>query len=116
MLSPGDRVWVNVPKKGYVGVGRVTSGAVKAKEFMVDDNGTIRPFLEIASAEYHKQFKDDDEKSEYFVTVDWIKTKEVAQAVSEIGFFGNQHTVARPKTHKWVHTIERLKTKHKNHE
>lgn len=27
----------------------------------------------------------------------------------EVGFFGNQNTVARPKTHKWNHTIEQLK-------
>ena len=31
------------------------------------------------------------------------------EAVSEVGFFGNQNTVARPKTHKWNHTIEQLK-------
>jgi hypothetical protein len=25
------------------------------------------------------------------------------------GFFGNQNTVARPKSSKWRHTVERLK-------
>jgi len=109
LLSPGDRVWVNIPQQGYVGVGRVTVGSVKASEFLVNVDGVVRPFLEVAQANYHRQFIDDEEKSEYFVSVEWICTKSIAEAVSEVGFFGNQNTVARPKTHKWNHTIEQLK-------
>lgn len=109
LLSPGDRVWVNIPKKGYVGVGRVTNSAVKASEFMVSVDGVQKPFMDMASANYHRQFIDDEEKSEYFVSIDWVFTKKLAEAVSEIGFFGNQNTVARPKTHKWIHTVERLR-------
>jgi hypothetical protein len=109
LLSPGDRVWVNVPKVGYVGVGRVTAPAVRAKEFQVDVDGVMRPFLEVAQADYHRGAVDNEEESEYFVPVDWISTKPLAQPVSEVGFFGNQNTVARPKTQKWNHTVERLK-------
>ena len=109
LLSPGDRVWVNIPKKGYVGVGRVTNSAVKASEFMVSVDGVQKPFMDMASANYHRQFIDDEEKSEYFVSIDWVFTKKLAESVSEIGFFGNQNTVARPKTHKWIHTVERLR-------
>jgi hypothetical protein len=109
LLSPGDRVWVNIPKQGYVGVGLVTGESVKANEFQVNVDGVIRPFLEVAHGNYHREFIDDEEKAEYFVSVDWIETKPFAEAVSEVGFFGNQNTVARPKTHKWNHTVERLK-------
>ena len=35
MLEPGDRIWVNVPSRGYVGVGIVEEAAVPASEFML---------------------------------------------------------------------------------
>lgn len=109
MLSPGDRVWVNIPQQGYVGVGRVTSSAIRASEFKINVDGVERSLLDVAQSNYHRQFNDDEEKSEYFVPVEWICTKPINEAVSEVGFFGNQNTVARPKTHKWNHTIEQLK-------
>lgn len=31
-------------------------------------------------------------------------------AVSEVGLFGNQNSIAKPKALKWEHTISRLKT------
>lgn len=109
LLSPGDRVWVNVPQCGYVGVGRVTGPAVRASEFEVEIDGVKRPFLEIAKAEYHRDSVENEEQSEYFVPVEWIDTKPIAKAISEVGFFGNQNTVCRPRTSKWNHTVERLK-------
>jgi len=109
LLSPGDRVWVNIPKIGYVGVGRVTGPAVRASEFQVNVDGVKRPFLEIAKADYHRNLADNEEESEYFVPINWITTKSIKDAVSEVGFFGNQNTVCRPRTSKWNHTVERLK-------
>lgn len=109
LLSPGDRVWVNVPKRGYVGVGRVTGPPVKVKDFQVEVDGVKRPFLEVATAGYHRKYEGDEEKSEYIVPVDWMDTRPIAKAVSEVGFFGNQNTVCRPQTPKWNHTVERLK-------
>ena len=32
-----------------------------------------------------------------------------AEAISEIGLFGNQNTACKPLTPKWRHTVERLK-------
>ena len=109
MLSTGGRVWVNIPQQGYAGVGRVTGSAIQASEFKVNVDGVERSLLDVAQSNYHRQFNDDEEKSEYFVPVEWICTKPINEAVSEVGFFGNQNTVARPKTHKWNHTIEQLK-------
>lgn len=109
LLSPGDRVWVNVPGQGYVGVGRVLSSPVRASEFMVLVDGESRYFLEIAQANYHRQYAEDEEKSEFFVPIEWIATKPLNQAISEVGFFGNQNSICRPKTTKWTHTVERLK-------
>jgi hypothetical protein len=98
-----------VPKKGYVGVGVVTGAAVPAKEFAVEVDGVKRPFLDVAQADYHREFANDEEKSEFFVPVSWIDTRPVAKAILEVGLFGNQNNVCRPRTSKWDHTVERLK-------
>ena len=46
---------------------------------------------------------------EYFVKVKWIKDLPLNEAVSEVGFFGNQNSVCKPTTPKWNHTVDRLK-------
>lgn len=108
MLNEGDRIWANIPKTGYVGVGIVTGSAVRLGEFEVEVDGQKKKFIDIANANYLKQFIDDAENSEYMVPVKWLVSVSVKDAVSEVGFFGNQNTVARPTTTKWPHTIERL--------
>lgn len=110
-LKIGDRVWVNIPKTGYVGVGKVTGLAVPAHEFVVKTPEGDKPFISIAQANYHRQAIDNEIDCEYFVPVQWDKTVEVNQAVQEIGLFGNQNTVCRPTASKWRNTVERLKTK-----
>ena len=53
--------------------------------------------------------KDNPEKAEHLVRVEWIKTVPMESAIKEKGLFGNQNTVARPTAAKWDHTVERLK-------
>ena len=111
MLSPGDRIWVNIPGIGYVGVGSVLSHATTLDDCLVQENGkeihlTDLKQLKVASA---TRYADDPEKAEHVVRVNWIKTVPEAQAVRERGLFGNQNTVARPRVDRWRHTIERLK-------
>lgn len=109
-LKEGDRVWVNVPQRGYVGVGIVESKAVKADEFKVETGkGEISILEAPIHADYHKQWVHDEDKAEYFVRVKWIKHVPLDQAKSELGFFGNQNTVCKPTTPKWNHTVKRLK-------
>ena len=111
LLSPGDRVWVNVPGRGYVGVGRVTEQRKHVTEFEVDTPAGRRPVLEVlAHADKIRQQGDDPEMAEYFVRVQWLDTKSESEAARDVGFFGNQNTVCRPRAVKWVHTVERLKT------
>ena len=43
------------------------------------------------------------------VRVNWLKTVPLEDAFREKGFFGNQNSVARPRSDKWDHTVERLK-------
>jgi len=111
MLEPGSRIWVNVPATGYVGVGEVTRPVVKVDKFLVDvGDGTQKPLSELPlkATEMLKDV-DDEAMAEHVVGVKWLKTVPLSQAIRETGFFGNQNTVARPKSSKWQHTIERLK-------
>ncbi len=111
LLSPDDRVWVKIPKTGYVGVGRVTEAVRPIKEFAVETPSGMRPALDILKhADRYKPKADDHEKAEYFVRVSWLDTFPESKAVNEVGLFGNQNTVCQPTTPKWRHTVERLKT------
>lgn len=113
MLEKGARVWVNMPKIGYVGVGTVVEGAVPIDSFLVDDgNGQQVPIgslpLKIASQTTAAQ---DSEKAEHMVRVEWTKTVAVSEAVKEKGLFGNQNSAAKPRAKSWRHTVERLKVR-----
>lgn len=110
-LKEGDRVWVNIPKTGYVGVGKVTDTVRQLSEFKVNVDNELLPFMDVEkNTDYHAEFIDNEDKTEYFVPVEWIKTVSINDAVSEIGLFGNQNTVCQPTTPKWNHTVNRLKT------
>ena len=107
MLEPGNRIWVSVPGKGYVGVGKVVTPAVRFDKFNVNQNGSTVPITSV-DIQAPKALK--EEQSEHFVGVEWIKTVDIQDAVRERGFFGNQNTVAQPRDPKWNFTVERLKS------
>lgn len=110
MLSPGDRFWVNIPKKGYVGVGIVEQAVQPASEFTVmTDHGEQSVMDVVLHGAKYKALADTPELSEQFVKVKWIDTLEASKAFNEVGLFGNQNTVCQPTTPKWRHTVERLK-------
>jgi hypothetical protein len=110
LLKSGDRVWVRIPKVGYVGVGIVEGESIPASEFEVDENGKAVPILDIkTSAKYGSRVNTDDQ--EYFVKVKWIKTFSRAEAYDELGFFGNQNSVCKPTAPRWRSTVEHLKDK-----
>lgn len=110
LLSPGDRVWVKIPGKGYVGVGRVKESVQSVNEFKVwVGDGEQSVLNAIKSAEHLKKSAADPERAEYFVRIQWLDTVPEDQAVNEVGLFGNQNTVCQPTTPKWRHTVDRLK-------
>jgi hypothetical protein len=112
LLNPGDRVWVNVPGYGFVGVGRVSGPAQPASTCTVNTSTGEVPVLDAAKrASYHAQSIDNPELCEYFVHVQWLQTVPLEQAVQEIGMFVNGNTVCKPTTPKWRTTVERLKEK-----
>lgn len=109
MLSPGDRVWVNIPKTGYVGVGIVEEEVQQAKDvsFMIDGKNTSMKDLPLKGNYFYNE--NNSENAEYVVKVHWLKTVPENKAIKELGFFGNQNSVCRPTSDKWDFTIERLK-------
>ena len=111
LLSPGQRVWVNIPKKGYVGVGEVLESVQPASAFKVPTPQGEQSVLDVVQhGARYRATAADPEISEYFVRVKWLDTLEAAHAFNEVGLFGNQNTVCQPTTPKWRHTVERLKT------
>ncbi|KPF48324.1 nuclease [beta proteobacterium AAP121] len=111
LLSPGDRVWVKIPKKGYVGVGTVLESVQSVNDFKVLTASGEKPALMVLKhAEKYRLTADDVERAEYFVRVKWLDTVAENKAINEIGLFGNQNTVCQPTTPKWRHTVDRLKT------
>ncbi len=109
MLSPGDRVWVNIPKTGYTGVGIVTTEMQQARDvsFMIDGEEKRMQELPLKGEYFYSE--DDPRYAEYIVKVQWIKTVSESDAIKEVGFFGNQNSVCRPRNDKWEFTVERLK-------
>ncbi|MGH7461463.1 MAG: endonuclease NucS domain-containing protein [Longimicrobiales bacterium] len=106
LLNIGDRVWINAPGYGYVGVGEVIAPRQSASEFRIGE----QPALDVLKGgHYHRQFVDDPARCEYLVPVKWLKSVPLKQAFNEIGLFGNQNTVCKPKTPKWRTTVERLR-------
>ena len=101
MLNPGDRVWVNIPGVGYVGVAEVQHQAVQADDYLESGLSLLGSY---STAEEH-----GEDNAEYFVQVKWLHKVQEQNAVNEIGLFGNQNTVARPRASKWEHTVNRLK-------
>jgi hypothetical protein len=110
MLSTGDRIWVNIPQTGYVGVGRVKEPARPMREFAVNtEQGSKAAFDVLAEGPRYRARDGDPDLAEYFVAVNWLDTVPQSKAFSEVGLFGNQNTVCQPTTPKWRHTVDRLK-------
>ncbi len=109
-LERGNRVWVYVPQTGYVGIGLVTTSAVKVDEFMVETEEGMRSLLEAdIKGDYFRATVGDEDNAEYVAGVEWIRKVDITEAKTEVGFFANQNTVAKPRSHKWIHTVERLR-------
>lgn len=108
-LFPGARIFVYVPKHGYVGVGKVIESAVSITEFTVKHNGVEMPFLKAPrSAEDPEAIKanaSDPEKRELMVRVEWTKAVPKQQGFWEKGMFASQLPACRLRNQ---FTLERL--------
>lgn len=106
LLFPGARVFVNIPKVGYVGVGAVSRPSTRVDAFTVNVDGQERRLLDLPiRAKGMGKFATDDDKAEYVVGVDWIKTLPANKAIWEKGMFANQNSACKLRN---KFTIERL--------
>jgi hypothetical protein len=106
LLFPGSRVFVNIPKTGYVGVGTVKEPAGPVKDFKVMVDGREMPILDapLAAPKVGENAGDSD-LCEHLVRVEWIKAVPRTEAYWEKGLFALQHTACRLTS---SFTIERL--------
>ena len=96
LLAPGSRVFVNIPKTGYVGVGIVKDPAVPVKDFKVTVAGKEMNILDAPlQAPRMSENANDLRLSEYAVRVEWLKTVPREEAYWEKGLFAIQHTACR---------------------
>lgn len=97
---------MNIPKQGYVGIGRVVGPSTPVRDFEVEVNGKTIPILDapLAAQEMDRD-QDNDELCAYLVRVEWIKTVPREEAYWEKGLFALQHTACKMTS---SFTIERL--------
>jgi len=103
---------VNIPKQGFVGVGRVTGAAQAIADFEVPVGGSYVPLQDVPELQRYRTSTPVEEQA-WFVPVQWMDTVPIAEAIRQVGFFGNQNTVAKPKSEKWEHTVAVLKKRFK---
>jgi len=114
LLKPDDIIWVQSPEHGYIGVGRVASTYQPMEEIIVQQGNKETRLLELdLNGTYEHKSSDDDDTREYAVLVDWIHTNSLDKAETQVGFFGNQNSVCRPRVAKWNHTVNTLKSRWK---
>lgn len=106
LLFPGARVFVNLPKIGYVGVGKVLETVVPIKDYIIEQNGKNIPIVDAPLTDKSIiKHLDDPEKTEYLVRVEWVKAFSKEQAYWEKGMYANQNTVTKLRNR---FTLERL--------
>jgi len=108
-LQPGQRVFVHIPGRGYVGVGRVTQSVQPVTEFTVEKEGLTIPLLKAPDLRAPDMGHDggDPGKGEYLVRVEWLRANPREEAFWEQGFFANQNTAAKLRDTKTIARLER---------
>jgi len=95
-LFEGARVFVNIPGKGYVGVGIVEGPPVAATKAKINTPEGEKNLVDLPLiAPNMARDADDEELCEYIVPVRWLKTSPREEAYRESGMFGNQNIVCR---------------------
>ena len=96
-LQQGHRVFVNVPKTGFVGVGEVVETVKSVNDFTVTVNGSEIPVLNVPEIQPQRfdHNSDDVELCEYFVRVRWLETVSADNAFWARGLFASQHSACK---------------------
>jgi hypothetical protein len=110
-LKPGDRVWVYITRRGYVGVGVVTAAVVPLRDFTVrTSEGVSKRLVELpVKAAQLVTTKWEPRKTEHVVGIQWEKTVPASQGVRDTAFFTNQNVACTPDSPRWDTTLAALR-------
>lgn len=97
ILPLGGRVFVNLPGRGYVGVGIVTGAPAAARDFTVPIDGQQVPIIQVPlkAPNLAGTAALADDETEWFVPVSWIKTLPAQEAIGFKGRYGNQNSATK---------------------
>jgi hypothetical protein len=106
-LPFGARVFVCVPKRGYVGIGRVTGPVSRFSDAVVavDGQEVQLASLPLAASYLHNEGGDTDESAEYVVPVQWDATVSATQAIWKRGLFANQNSACKLSKQFTIDTV-----------
>lgn len=106
-LPVGARVFVCVPKSGYVGIGTVTGPVARFSDAVVTVDGRPAQLadLPLAGSYQHDEGGDTDETAEYVVPVEWEATVPVERAVWKRGLFANQNSACKLSKQFTIDTV-----------
>jgi hypothetical protein len=94
-LPVGGRVFVCIPKTGYVGAGIVTGPASRFDQAVVSEDGAERKLAELDLEGGYSHPPDDEDTAEYVVPVAWQATRDRSNAVWQKGMFANQNSACK---------------------
>lgn len=95
-LDPGQRVFAHIPGRGYVGVGLVKESVRPVTEIEVETADGVVPLLEAPlKATGMGNGKEDPDRREYVVRVEWLRARPREQAFWKPGMYANQNSVTR---------------------
>ncbi len=104
-LPVGARVFVYIPKTGYVGVGTVTGDARRFDEAVVEVEGVERKLAELPLTGTYHHGSDGDETAEYVAPVTWLGTRTRDTAIAERGLFANQNSACKLRNKFTIDTV-----------
>lgn len=98
-LPEGARIFVCLPKAGYVGVGTVTGPARRAQEAKLFVDGLEQPMASLPLKGFYGAMEAeaprDEAMDEWVVPVNWLTTRSRQDAVWERGMFANQSSACK---------------------
>jgi hypothetical protein len=94
-LPVGGRVFVCIPKRGYVGVGTVSGEAKPFEAAILEVDGNMRRMQDLELRGTYVHHNDAEDNAEYVVPVRWLTTRSREQAVWERGMFANQNSACK---------------------
>ncbi|MFC7535556.1 hypothetical protein ACFQV6_43465 [Actinoplanes sp. GCM10030250] len=104
-LPLGGRVFVHLPKTGYVGVGLVAGPATPFDQAVLTVDEEQRKMTELPLSARYQHTATGADKDEYVVPVTWIRTLDREAAIWEKGFFANQNSACKMRNRFTLDTL-----------